>query len=190
MKNLDLSFREKAGNRVLLDCQVELMLYICKDCEHSFSLPLLSDNGEFLFRVGEDKYLRLSFAENMAFYTQTQQKIKRYAYPYLNFDGFPQEDFLQYVNEQLWGDLIDRLPDESVYGAQKEVHCPRCGSQKLKTLGRLVPCTEEEADFHVWETGLTGFCALSEEQQNKTLLLLMKKYANDYRQQDSKNMAL
>lgn len=183
---MDLSFREKTEDRILFDRQIELMLYICKTCEHSFSLPLLPDNGEhaYLFRVGENKYLRLSFDDNMAFYTQIQEKLVHYAYPYLNFDNFPKEDFLQYINDRLWTDLVDRQPGEDVYGAQKDVCCPHCGSHKLKTIGRLVPCADEEADFHIWITGLTGFYALTTEQQNKVIILLMKEYANAYREKN------
>lgn len=48
---MDMTFRETLQNKEQADISVEFMLYICKSCERSFSLPLLPEKEQnaFLF---------------------------------------------------------------------------------------------------------------------------------------------
>ena len=180
---MDMMFRETSRKKEPIEIEMEFMLYICKGCDHSFSLPLLPEREKqaFLFPAGEKRYYFLSFAEEEDFYLQMQKKLVRYAYPYLNFDRFDRTAFLSYVEQRLWADLIDRDPGERVSSPVTEQRCPYCGSQKLKVIGRLLACQGEEADFEVRRGTLEGFLSLPEAEQNKTVILLMKEYAADCR---------
>lgn len=53
-------------------------------------------------------------------------------------------------------------------------------------IGRLLACQGEEADFRIWKASLDGFCSLPQEVQNKIIILLLKGYADDYREQSEK----
>ncbi len=185
---MDMTFRETLQNKEQADISVEFMLYICKSCERSFSLPLLPEKEQnaFLFPAGEKEYYFLSFQHRAALYEEMQIKMARYAYPYLNFDGFDREKFLHYANERIWADLIDREQAEQVNSPLKGICCPYCGSQKQKVIGRLLACQGEEADFRIWKASLDGFCSLPQEVQNKIIILLLKGYADDYREQSEK----
>lgn len=185
---MDTTFRETDRQKEQVEVAVEFMLYICKSCDHSFSLPLLPEEEQqaFLFPAGEKEYYFLSFAEDAAFYEEMQAKLRRYAYPYLSFDGFDREDFLQYVNQRIWTDLIDRGREETVDSPLSEQCCPHCGSQKLKVIGRLLSCQGEENDFKLRRATLDGFLSLPQEERNKTMILLMKQYAKHYRKENEK----
>ena len=70
---------------------VEMMLYICKNCDKSISVPLLTEESEksFLFPVSTGNYLYLSFEKDHAeLYDYFQNKLALYSYPYITFRGF------------------------------------------------------------------------------------------------------
>lgn len=180
---MNLTFRLTDRPKESVEIKVEFMLYICKGCDHSFSLPLLPEREEagFLLRCGEKEYYYLSFAENAALYQELRGRLKRYAYPYLNFEGFEPTAFLDDVEQRLWADLVDARAGETVTNLLLESGCPHCGSWKRKGIGRLLPCQGSEVDFRIWRGSLSGFLSLPEEEQNRVLILLMKEYAKAYR---------
>ncbi len=180
---MDLSFRITHRQREPITVAVDFMLYICKGCDHSFSLPLLPEREEhaFLFPTGEKEYAFLNFSDDLLFYQKMKEKIDLYAYPYLKFHGFDPTAFLIEAEYRLWADLLDREAGRRVSGYSDRPCCPKCGDHRLKTIGRLLPCLEEETDFQIYRGRIDGFLALPEEIQNRLMIRLMKRYAERFR---------
>ncbi len=180
---MDLSFRITDRQRAPITVAVDFMLYICKGCGHSFSLPLLPEQEKqaFLFPTGEKEYAFLSFSDDPNFYQKIKEKITLYAYPYLKFYGFDSTAFLTEAEYRLWADLLDREAGRQVSGYADRPCCPKCDDHRLKTIGRLLPCQGEEMDFQIYRGRIDGFLALSEEAQNRLIIRLMKRYAEQFR---------
>ena len=171
---------------------VEMMLYICKNCDKSVSVPLLKGESKksFLFPSSTGKYLYLSFEDHSELYDYLQHKLMLYIYPYVTFHGFARETFLEYVNHRLFADLIDRQPDETVGPSTGSLCCPYCKMQKLKPIGKLEVCRAEEAQLSVQPATLECWSALSEEEQNRKIILLLKQYAEEYPDEKPKKYTL
>lgn len=172
---------------------VEMMLYICKNCDKSISVPLLKEENEksFLFPVSTGGYLYLSFEkEDAQLYDYFQNKLALYLYPYVTFHGFERETFLKYVNNRIYADLIDHQPNESV-GPSTRIHCcPYCGAQKLKPIGKLITHSLDESQVSIRYATLDHWNSLSEEEKNKKIILLLKKYASEYSDENPKRYTL
>ncbi len=167
------------------DVPIDVMLYICSRCSSSFSLPLLPEQEApgFLFPSSISGFLYLSFeGEDRAVYEELQKKLRRYAYPYLNFEGFEEEAFLHYVNDRVWADILDRTPGELVSASVNLPHCPRCRSAKIKKIGELLPHCEGENEFAICQASLERWKALPETERGRQLILLLKEYAASYRE--------
>ena len=174
-----------AKHRKPTDIPIEVMLYICSKCGSSFSFPLLpeGDAPAFLFPSSVSGYLFLAFeGEQRRVYDDMQRKLRLYAYPYLNFDGFEEEDFLRYVNDRIWADIVDRVPGELISASVNIPHCPHCRSTKMKKIGKLLPHCEGENEFAICKASLEDWSSLPEEEQNRQVILLLKDYAQSYRE--------
>lgn len=162
-----------------------VMLYICKNCGRSFSLPLLKKEKahEFLFPSSKAGYRYLSFSGQYApLYDQMKKKLNRYLYPYINFEGFDPVLFFQYVNDHIWAELIDRDETESIERSVSVPRCPHCGHERLKQIGELMPDCQGENTFAILDASLNGWIQTPEEEQNRKIILLLKKYATSFRE--------
>ncbi|MDD6235857.1 MAG: hypothetical protein PUB00_00570 [Clostridiales bacterium] len=171
---------------------VEMMLYICKNCDKSISMPLLKGESErsFLFPVSTGAYLYLSFEEDAALYDRFQSKLALYIYPYITFRGFERESFLRYVNNRIFADLVDHGSDETVGPSTRISRCPYCGSQKLKPIGKLAVCSPDESQISIRKATLNQWNSLPEEKQNRKMILLLKQYASEYPTEKPKKYTL
>ncbi len=176
----------QAENRKPTDIPIEVMLYICSKCGSSFSLPILPEREApgFLFPSTISGYLFLSFeGEYGQLYDEMQKKLRLYAYPYLNFEGYNTEDFLRYVNDRIWADIADRAPGELISASVNVPHCPHCRSTKMKKIGKLLPHCEGENEFAIYRVSLEHWNDLPAEEQNRQVILLLKGYAQSYREE-------
>ena len=171
---------------------LEMMLYICKSCDKSILIPLLKEEHEknFLFPVSNGTYLYLSFEDDAALYDHFQKKLALYIYPYIAFRGFEREAFLKYVNNRIFADLVNHEPGVTVGPSTRICRCPHCGAQKLKQIGSLTACDTEESQVSVRKATLNQWNSLSEEEQNRKMILLLKQYASEYPTEKPKKYTL